>query len=387
MLMIALTVVSSPPPARAQDAAVSRWSDNNTPVSRLPASYDVPARPIAESTAIATSEPSAAAPVPPADGAAAGAAPPADCYHDACCCEPFWTHRDGVFAELLYLRARDAEVAYAVPIDGPIAPGAPGTQVGPTGVADLQYDVGFRVGYNLALDDCSSLTAAYNHFDSAATDAISIAAPDVVRSLIFHVNTPTAAVDNLTARAANSVDFQMVDIDYRRVWTASDCHVLNYVFGARYAHLDQDFHAEFENLGMSTVDTAVSFDGGGLRLGLEGERRARGGLSLYAKGYASFVAGDFDASFQQFDVVSATTIFNAWNAGRVVTMLDFEAGIGWTSASGRWRTTAGYLLSGWHNVVKTAEWIDRARQTTYIDLSDEEVLTFDGFVGRVEYRW
>ncbi|MEX2188763.1 MAG: Lpg1974 family pore-forming outer membrane protein [Pirellulales bacterium] len=315
------------------------------------------------------------------DGCGAG------CGKGDCGCVPYWAHRNSVMAELMLLRARDVEVAYAVPIDGPIAPGAPGAQVGPTGVADLEYDVGFRVGFNWALDDCSSVAMVYSHFDSAASDTITATAPDVVRSLVMHPNSANAAVDNLMARATNSVDFQLVDLDFRHAWSASDCHVVNWVVGARYAHLDQDFSSEFENLGISTVDTDIKFDGGGLRLGLEAERRARGGLSLFAKGYASFVAGDFDASYRQYDVISDARVYNSWNAGRVVTMLDLEAGLAWTSFSGRVRATAGYVLSGWYNTAKTNDWINAVRTGNYLDMTDSEVLTFDGFTTRLEYRW
>lgn len=310
-----------------------------------------------------------------------------DCVDVPDCCPQFWTHRSAVLAELLLLRARDVEVAYTMPIDGPIAPGAPGIQVGPTGVADLEYDVGFRVGFNLALDECSSVALVYSQFDSAASDAVATAAPDVVRALVMHPNSANAAVDSLMARATNSVDFQLADVDFRHVWSASDCHVVNWIIGARYAHLDQDFSSEFENLGVSTVDTDIKFDGGGLRLGLEAERRACGGLSLYAKGYSSFVAGDFDASYRQYDVVADSTVFNSWNAGRVVTMLDLEAGLSWTSANGRVRATAGYTISGWYNTAKTNDWINAVRNGNYLDMTDSEVLTFDGFTTRLEYRW
>jgi hypothetical protein len=37
-------------------------------------------------------------------------------------CDPPWIHRSGVFGEFLYLRSRDGEVAYAVPVDGAIVP-------------------------------------------------------------------------------------------------------------------------------------------------------------------------------------------------------------------------------------------------------------------------
>ena len=35
-----------------------------------------------------------------------------------CCEQPVWSHRSSLFGEFLYLRPRNAEVAYAVPADG-----------------------------------------------------------------------------------------------------------------------------------------------------------------------------------------------------------------------------------------------------------------------------
>ena len=48
----------------------------------------------------------------------------------------------------------------------------------------------------------------------------------------------------------------------------------------------------------------------------------------------------------------------AWKAGRIVTMLDLELGVGWTGPCDRFRLRAGYLISGWLNTVRTDEWID-----------------------------
>src|SRR5882757_6747205 len=82
-------------------------------------------------------------------------------------CSPVWAHRSGVFGEIMVLRARGAEVAYAVPIDGAIVPPpVPPIQLGPIAVADPDYSAGFRVGGQVALDDCTSVGLAYTRFQS-----------------------------------------------------------------------------------------------------------------------------------------------------------------------------------------------------------------------------
>ncbi|MEX0641280.1 MAG: Lpg1974 family pore-forming outer membrane protein [Pirellulales bacterium] len=350
-----------------------------------------PGRPVALPVADSVAQ-DAAAPAPPGSAgghsaAAAGntcGAGNGDCCND---CDPFWVHRNSVFFEFLYMRARDAEVAYAVPIDGPIVPGAPPIQVGRTGVVDPDYEPAFRLGFALALDDCGSLVTTYTHFESNTNDTMSIAPPDVIRSLVMHPASINAATDVLDASAGYGVDFQTLDIDMRRIWFSGDDYAVNYLVGLRYAHLDQDFHSEFSNLGISTVDTNIQFDGGGLRIGLDGEKRTCAGLILFARGAASFVAGDFEASYHQFDAVSFFDVDSSWEAGRVVTMLDFEAGIGWSSYDDRLRLTLSYVMSGWHNVVKVEDYIDRVRTNNFIDLGKDEILSFDGVASRVEWRW
>ena len=65
------------------------------------------------------------------------------------CCGP----RIGIFAEYLLITPRDAEVAYAIPVDGPIAPGTPRIPIGPTAVANPDYDSGFRVGFGVDIGE------------------------------------------------------------------------------------------------------------------------------------------------------------------------------------------------------------------------------------------
>src|SRR5262245_49850213 len=45
-----------------------------------------------------------------------------DCCLDPCCAAPFGC-KFGLFGEFMYLRPRNADINYATPFDGPIAPG------------------------------------------------------------------------------------------------------------------------------------------------------------------------------------------------------------------------------------------------------------------------
>jgi hypothetical protein len=293
-----------------------------------------------------------------------------------------------VFAELLFLRARDAEVAYAVPIDGAIVPPpTPPIQVGPIAVADPDYAAGWRIGGVWALDECSSIVVSWARFESSSNSIASTEAPLVLRSLVFHPGTANAGADFLDAQATNDVDFDLVDIDYRAVWSSDDLWALNYNVGVRYAHLNQDFNALFTNTGTAdTLLSKVSFDGAGIKLGLDGERHACNcGLLVYGKAFASFVAGDFRSRYFQASDVDPTIVDTTWKAGRVVTILDLELGAGWQSQCGRVRVTGGYMFSTWLNAIPTDEWIQAVQQNNFVGLNDH--ITFDGFTARVTYNF
>jgi hypothetical protein len=104
---------------------------------------------------------------------------------------PSFVHRTSVFGEFLFMRPRDAEVAYALPIDGPVAP-VLGNEVpvGPTAVVDPDYDIAFRAGFNLALNQGASLAAQYTRLRSDTADARTVTAPTVLRSLVSHLAQP-----------------------------------------------------------------------------------------------------------------------------------------------------------------------------------------------------
>jgi hypothetical protein len=311
------------------------------------------------------------------------------CCETSCdtCCDPCcWMHRFFVFGEALALRARNTEVAYAVPVDTVIPPFAgPPVQVGPVGVVDQGYEMGFRVGGGVVCDDFSSITAQFTWFESGQGDQIATNAPNVLQSLVHHPLTASAVTPWLQANARHDIELALVDVDYRHIFKIGNSYALNWLAGVRYAHLDQTFLSNHLVNASSQVFSNVVFDGAGIRVGLEGERVGRRGFMIYGKGHASFVAGEFNTTYLQSDILAQNEVFTTWQGARVVSILDLELGLGWYSASGRWRLSGGYLVSGWFNTVKTDDWIDAVRTNNFVDLNDS--ISFDGFVGRVEYRF
>ncbi len=304
-------------------------------------------------------------------GAAVNIPAPATLY-----CVPPWVHRSGIFGEAMLLRARNSDTAYAAVVNGAVPAGR-------TGVLDSEFDFGYRVGLIKALDNCHSIVATYTGFISENDDQIEGAA---LSKLLIHPDAFNAASDALTASGTTELDFHVFDLDYRFLLHGSDRSAINMLIGARYAHLEQEIDAIYQSVGsVDAVSSDIDFDGAGVRLGLDAEHHVRHGLYAYGKANASFLAGEFDASYlntRDGAYVSSTN----FNAARLVTILDLEVGAGW-QASQNCRLSAGYLVSGWFNSMTTADWIDGVRDNNnhFADMS--QAITFDGFNLRAELRF
>jgi hypothetical protein len=161
--------------------------------------------------------------------------------------------------------------------------------------------------------------------------------------------------------------------------------------GARYANLEQHFAAGFAPAtGLEEVLVESEFDGGGLKLGLEGMRmHPTTQFFCYGKGSTSFVAGTFRNRYQFNSPTLATNVDTSFEVGRVVTMLDLETGIGWQNFTGNLRFSTGYLFSAWYNTVRLNEYINAVQTNNFADPSDNfnGMITFDGLTAKIELLW
>jgi hypothetical protein len=290
-----------------------------------------------------------------------------------------------IYADFLFLQARGVNVAYAQPRDG-LDP-ATSVPVGTTGVVSPDYRPAYRVGGAIALDDCSSIVGGFTSFESRTSNQVATNAPFSLHSLVTHPATQSAASNSLEASADYDIRFRFGDFGYRALLRGGPRWAINYEIGARYAHLDQQLLAEQPiSQGNTSVQTQISFDGGGPRLGLDIERYSqRTGLFAYSKGYANFIAGRFHANYLQQNTFALTQAQTDWKDDRLLSILEYELGIGWTSPHGRLRLTGGYYVAGWFNTLTTPSWISAVQQTNFNGVSD--TLSFDGLVTRAEWRW
>jgi len=260
-------------------------------------------------------------------------------------------------------------------------------------VVDQDYSSGFRAGFGICLDECSEIGASYTWFDTSAEDSITTSAniPAIV-SMVDHPNPNAATTPSFEAAARHDIEFNLIDIDYRSFLVQSCTSHLDCVIGVRWGNLEQNFGARYtDDLSQAAdrhvVGTDIDFNGAGLRLGLEGERYYfRMPVKLYMKGFASLLAGEFDATYQQtLDGNARVGVDTGWEAGRIVPTFDLELGGGIYLPGGTMQLTVGYVFSAWTNVVKTEDWIHAVQTNDFRDMDD--TITFDGLVARVEGRF
>lgn len=303
-------------------------------------------------------------------------------------------HRTGFWGEFLYLRPRNAEIAYALPIEAPVPP-VLGNEVpiGSTALVDFEYEPAFRVGFTFRLREDSSIGAQYSYLRADASHAAAIDPADgVLRSLVSHPLGANTALDTPTANAALAVNYDLIDVDYRSA--IDGCEVVeeqyaclvNYILGGRYARLDQEFSSNFIDAETTSIDSAVGFNGGGIRFGLEGERHHTGtGFYVFSRGVGNLMVGEFDANYRQSNTADGVEAFTDWSGGRIVPAIDLELGMGWVGPRRRLRLSGGYMVSTWFNVVKPGEFIHAAQSQHFDDLSG--ILTFDGLIARADWQF
>ena len=315
------------------------------------------------------------------------------------CCTPYWEHRTSFFAEALYLRPTGIDMAHAIQsttagIPQPVTPGA--VPDGAVGVLNPVYTPGFRVGGWMALDSCSSIGTSWAKFQSHCENTVvqptGPGQPNNtnVTSLVIHPNTPAFAPNASRATAGYDVDFQLIDIDYRRLLSGGFRHALNYNVGLRYGNLLQTFQqvAEFNQAtGTIQTNTNIRFEGVGLKTGLDGMRQiGNSRLSFYGKSFISVLFGEVNASYSQVNTLTgAQQAFSRWADVRPVPILEYELGLNWISRCGNWRISSGYYTAFWFNAVTTGQYVQAVQTSNFVNVG--QTVSFNGLVTRLEYSF
>ncbi|WP_442483076.1 Lpg1974 family pore-forming outer membrane protein [Aeoliella sp. SH292] len=312
-----------------------------------------------------------------------------------CCdpCVPPWAHRTAVWAQFLYLHPTGADMHHAQQQNG--TGGAGTVPFGLIGVADPDHTPGVRVGGAIACDQCSSVVVNYLYLDSSAVDYLTPPGNvggglGTVGSLVHH---PGTAVTSSAGPVSATYDLrmQLADGEFRRILAATDCSWINYSIGGRYGRLDQRFsqNGTFGGSQGGVIDTTteIDFDGGGLKVGLDGERfLGHGRFSSYGNISASALAGSFRGDYRQYNsTIDSDLAIVRWEDDRITPMLEYEVGLAWTSCSGCVRAKIGYTAIYWFNAVTTPEFVDAVQADNYVDVGD--TLSFSGLTSSVEWRF
>lgn len=292
----------------------------------------------------------------------------------------------GIFGDFLYMRMRNGDVPYALPVDG-LGPQA--LPVGNVGVVTPFYETGFRVGAWVSPMELLTIRGQYLSWNSDSHDSISAPDGSILQALTTHPSTDNTALDSLTASAELKNELRIFDVDGLVRLVSCGPWTVQGVGGVRYAQLRQTFQANYSILGETQVNTSSYFHGFGPRFGVESDCWIKGGLSVYGKGYVNFLIGEFTTDYEQQNVFQAQLATTGFKQTRLVTNLELETGVSWTGCNDHLRLSVGYMISSWSNMVSTNDLIDAVQTSTFNQNRNNlrDTLILDSFVARVEVRF
>ena len=292
-----------------------------------------------------------------------------------------------VFGEYLFWNVHNADIPFAQAFDGV----DPNTSVprGPVGIVSPNFESGIRLGAGVGLSDHSWLVGTVTYFTEATDGSIAAPPGNVLHNFLVFPNTVNSAGDSLTASARYIIDMRTADLDYKCAFVDNDHLSLYWLAGARYAHLRQNLSSTYEITGTTTTDSNINFDGGGPRIGLEGEYRILCGFYGYGKGMANLLVGQFQGSFVERNVFTGLVGQTSVSEDRLVPVLELEIGAGWQCKNGRVRISGGYYVGTWFNIMNVPSLGQGVGANNFTTNGNNmrDNMTFDGFVGRVEFRF
>jgi hypothetical protein len=332
-----------------------------------------------------------------------------DSYCDPCCGPPVYdggvkcgidpcverrcrVPKVSLFGDYLYWQVSDIDVAHAQQQNG--LGGAGTVPFGDIGTVGFDWEKhNYRVGGSIACGPCSDVYASYTSFDADSEDSVD--APVVpggggaVGSLVHHPGTALTASAG-PVDASYELELRMGDLMCRSVFHDGPCHMIRWMVGGQYGHLEQNFlqSGNFSGGLGGDIDTRtnIDFDGGGLKAGIDAERWVGNGISVYGRATAAVMTGRFSSRYTMLNQSTDAMLAEAnWKDDRAISQLEYEFGVALSSIDCHWRASVGYMLSYWDNVVTTGDFIDAVQADNYTNVGDS--ITFDGFVSRVEYRY
>jgi hypothetical protein len=223
-------------------------------------------------------------------------------------------------------------------------------------------------------------------------DSHGITAPNgtFIQSYLTLPGIQSAAADSAAASGTLGLQLLSGDIAYTHLLCGiPECFAVHWLVGGRYAYLRENLDSTFTILGQTNVATHINFDGGGPRVGLEGEVFAKCGLSVYGRGTVDLLAGHWGATYSQNNAFAGNQGLTNFSSDRVVPVLELQLGVSWTSPKGHVLVRAGYEVDAWFNSVTTPGFIQSVQNSNFTTNGNNlrDTITFDGVVGHLEFRF
>lgn len=255
---------------------------------------------------------------------------------------------------------------------------------GPVGTVhslDGNYDPGFRLTAAWRLTDDLDVRLGYAYFHGNADAAVTRPPTGAVFPTLTHPTT-LAMVDSATA--ANSVNFNLFDLELSKRIAVGDSIDLRLFAGPRYANLDQKLNVQYVvNAGVKDdVHRCLSFDGGGVRAGVDSQYRFLNDLGVYLRGSFALLAGQLRGhQYEDANGYGVTEVCERYT--RVIPYADL--GVGLSYERGRFRLSAGYEFAAWFGLVDGIDFVNDANPAKVSRSAGN--LGFDGFVFRAEFAF
>jgi hypothetical protein len=203
---------------------------------------------------------------------------------------------------------------------------------------------------------------------------------------VFPTQTHPAFVTEVdSARATNSINLNVIDIEFARRFDPAEGTRLRAFFGPRFGNLDQKFTANYVGGDAAAGDQVrrkVTFDGGGLRVGGDADFALLEHLGLFVRGSASLLTGRFRSSLDE--TANGAAIVNVVDRfDKVVPTTDL--GIGMSYNRGGMKFTVGYEFHNWFGIVEGMDFVDDQHPAKMSRRTGD--LGFDGVFFRAEWSF
>lgn len=290
-----------------------------------------------------------------------------------------WNSGLFVDAEYLFMRPRSRELDFAI-----VDPSNLGAPIGSVQNLEWEWNSGVRIGGGYRLPpDGWQVGVYYTYFHSGTSSAIGAPPGGTLFATLNHPGDMELAD---TAAANSSVNFNVVDLELSKTLAFHDSFTLRFFGGGRYAWVQQRLNAEYNGGDFSNdlVSSPVDFNGGGLRVGAEGDWDFGWGCSIFIRASGSLLIGSFNTSLVETNNSGATTLVNVTdNFDKVIPVTEIGLGFAWHYH--QFTVSAAYELADWSNLVDSPDFVDDVQQGKMSRRTSD--LTLDGFIVRMEWAF